>query len=217
MRCISQPRVQSVVGWLSVIVTACCAIPTLGRRSNFWLHFDRSMAVSRSTCLVVDCPFVCRYEEVDNEKDRPTQMQHFDGQPLPELGLSLVSLRGTISGLSLAKGLDYLLGDCAFELLVCRHVWEYLLAGIALIIHHPAVGFSEALNRYSGLVARAEGVSFTLRSNPSDVCMLPQIHFKTSSSSWSDLAHCSVQFRGMQIYQVSRVGLRLYQCASFWW
>lgn len=63
----------------------------VGAKVKHWLHGSgRGMSVLRCVVSEFDCPFFCCYIMVEYEKDLSVLVQRLDGQPLPELGPSLV-------------------------------------------------------------------------------------------------------------------------------
>lgn len=73
-----------------------------------WGHCGRrDISVSRCIGSEVEWPFVSCSGEVEYEKDLSLLVRCFDGQPIPDLGLSLVALRRLSSHLNFAERFQY--------------------------------------------------------------------------------------------------------------
>lgn len=141
----------------------------------------------------------------------------FDGQPLPELGPSLVVFCRLFNYLYFAKLFDYCKLDCDLGLRLRRHARGIFADWHNAFCSRPCRCLVDSLHQDSGLVARSGAVSFASHSNASSHCTLLLLHSQASSSSELDLARCDLGARGMHIPLVSCAGCRCYQGFSVWW
>lgn len=107
-----------------------------------WLHcIESGTSVLHFVGSEVHCSFVRCYEKDEYENDLSTLGQSFDGQPLPEICLSLVILRPPFSHLYFALRFDCWAHDSKFELRLRGLVG--ILAGwlkVELLVISPLIG-----------------------------------------------------------------------------
>lgn len=112
-------------------------------------------------------------------KDLSTLVLRFAGQPLQELGLSLLALRLLCRHQYFAELFDYWTRDCSSELHLSRLARE-IFAGWHIVEQFSislSVTSAEPLRQDPGLMAIGVRVSVTSRFYASRFCTLLWLHF----------------------------------------